>query len=135
MKAHLLKLWYSLTFRLICFFVVVNIVGFVLYVALSIANSGSLNSYPVPFLSYIAEQVDNSEDEDSIIQLMDDTLYSLRIEHMGHSTLQTDPTIPTLESMTLRERLSDTTAYYLDSDRALYVAIQKNAKTFIFAYR
>lgn len=137
MKDLVRRVWYSITARMVVLFLLVGGCGFVLFLTLFrlyVASQTPPSPYPVPFLSYLVEQLQPTIEQTHIDSLMAQTMYELRIEGRNKNW-HTEASIPALEQLTKIESLSSHAAYYRSSANARYLVIAKAGNHYIFGYR
>ncbi|NQZ07191.1 MAG: HAMP domain-containing histidine kinase [Algicola sp.] len=134
MKTLLLRVWYSITARLVVLFLLVGGCGFILFLTLFRLYSDTEKaplSYPVPFLRFLTEQLPTDPKPTQISRLMNETIYALRVQGAG----QTGVTIPAYASLKMELKLSQTAAYYCSTSGSRYLVLNRAGRQYIFGYR
>ncbi len=134
MKTLLLRVWYSITARLVVLFLLVGGCGFILFLTLFRLYSDTQKaplSYPLPYMNFLTEQLPISPSPKQISRLMNTTIYALRVQGAG----QTEVAIPVFEQLTLEKKLSQTEAYYHSKSDSRYLVISRAGRQYIFGYR
>jgi signal transduction histidine kinase len=136
-KTILLGIWYSITVRLAFLFFLVGGCGFLLVLTLFkvyTERASDVSSYPLPFISYLTQQLEAVEQPSAKQALMDDTLYGVRVEGLL-STWQSKTEMPALDELTFDQPLSESTGYYTAANGARYLVIERGDNYYIYAHR
>ena len=131
------RIWYSITTRLVVLFLLIGGCGFVLFLTLFrlyTSTQASFTPYPVPFLSYLVEQLPSPNSSAQVDELMAETVFALRIEGKNQAWFS-DESIPKFSQLIADEMLSDNVGYYFSENKNRYLVIKQDERRFIFAHR
>lgn len=141
MKAFFFRIWYSLATRLIFLFLGLGICVIVLFTiifSLFMQIKKPPETFPVVFLTYLSEKIvtqsDGLQQFDSAQEIMEDTIYSLRIDS-PNTTWSTDDTIPRFTELSHYETLSESAFYYEANGGIRYLVLTRGEYSYIFGYR
>jgi len=137
MKSLILRIWYSITTRLVVLFLLIGGCGFILFLTMFrvyVNTSAPDKLLPQPFLTYLSQTFDNIASWSQIESEMDKTVYALKIEQDGQ-TWQTDESIPSFKQLILVQMKNDHTGLYRSGSNIRYLVIKTATRRYIFGHR